>query len=220
MSNRTLPLDDALYAYLCDASLREPVVMQRLREVTATLPEAGMQISPEQGQLMALLARLIGVRCYVEVGVFTGYSSLAVALAVPEDARVIACDLSPQWTRIAQRWWKEAGVAHKIELRLAPAADSLRALEAEGMAGQVDMIFIDADKTGYAGYYEQSLKLLRRGGLLLVDNTLWGGAVCDPAKNDDDTLAIRRFNAELHADERIDLSLLPVGDGLTLARKR
>jgi predicted O-methyltransferase YrrM len=220
MSRRTLPLDDTLYAYLCDVSLREPPVMQRLREVTAALPESGMQIAPEQGQFMALLARLMDVRCYVEVGVFTGYSSLAVALALPDDARVIACDLSPQWTRIAQRWWKEAGVAHKVELRLAPAADSLRALEAEGMAGRVDMVFIDADKTGYAAYYEQSLKLLRRGGLLLVDNTLWGGAVSDPAKNDDDTVAIRRFNAELLADERIDLSLLPIADGLTLARKR
>jgi caffeoyl-CoA O-methyltransferase len=220
MSNRTLNVDDALYTYLCDASLREPEVLRRLREVTATLPEAGMQISPEQGQFMALLARLIDVRCYVEVGVFTGYSSTAVALALPEDARIIACDLSPQWTRIAQRWWTEAGVAHKVELRLAAAADTLRALEAEGMAGRVDMMFIDADKTGYSGYYQQSLRLLRRGGLLLVDNTLWGGAVCDPAKHDDDTEAIRRFNAELLADERIDLSLLPVGDGLTLARKR
>jgi caffeoyl-CoA O-methyltransferase len=220
MSNRTLNVDDALYTYLCDASLREPPVLRRLREVTATLPEAGMQISPEQGQFMALLARLIDVRCYVEVGVFTGYSSTAVALALAEDARIIACDLSPQWTRIAQRWWTEAGVAHRVELRLAPAADTLRALAAEGMAGQVDMMFIDADKTGYSGYYEQSLGLLRRGGLLLVDNTLWGGAVCDPSKHDDDTEAIRRFNTELLADERIDLSLLPVGDGLTLARKR
>jgi predicted O-methyltransferase YrrM len=220
MSNRTLRVDDALYAYLCEVSLREAPVLQRLREVTATLPEARMQIAPEQGQFMALLARLIGARCYLEVGVFTGYSSLAVALALPEDGRVIACDLSPQWTRIAQRWWREGGVSHKVELRLAPAADSLRALETEGMAGQIDMAFIDADKTGYAGYYEQSLKLLRRGGLLLVDNTLWGGAVCDPAKHDDDTEAIRRFNTALHADERIDLSLVPIGDGLTLARKR
>jgi predicted O-methyltransferase YrrM len=220
MSSRTLRLDDTLYDYLCATSLREPLVMQRLREVTASLDEAGMQISPEQGQFMALLARLIGARRYLEIGVFTGYSSLAVALALPEDGRVIACDINPQWTRIAQRYWHEAGVAHKIDLRLARAADSLRALEAEGWAGQIDMVFIDADKRGYPGYYEQSLLLLRRGGLLLVDNTLWGGNVADPGDQSEDTQAIRRFNAALHTDERVDLSLIPLGDGLTLARKR
>jgi predicted O-methyltransferase YrrM len=220
VSNRTLSIDDALYAYLAASSLREPLVMRRLREVTASLDEATMQISPEQAQFMALLARLIDARLYLEIGVFTGYSSLAVALALPEDGRVIACDINPQWTRIAQRYWQEAGVAHKVELRLAPAADSLRALEAEGWGGQVDMVFIDADKGGYLGYYEQALQLLRRGGLLLADNTLWGGAVADPADQSEDTQAIRRFNAALHADERIDVSMLPVGDGLTLARKR
>jgi predicted O-methyltransferase YrrM len=219
MSNRTLGLDDALYAYLCDASLREPVVMQRLREVTATLPEAGMQISPEQGQLMALLARLIGVRCYVEVGVFTGYSSLAVALAVPEDARVIACDLSPQWTRIAQR------CGRRPASRTRSSCASRRRRTAYARSRPRD------GRTGRHDLHRRGQDRLRRllravaeapapGGLLLVDNTLWGGAVCDPAKNDDDTLAIRRFNAGLHADERIDLSLLPIGDGLTLARKR
>jgi predicted O-methyltransferase YrrM len=220
MSSRTLRLDDTIYEYLCATSLREPLVMQRLREVTASLDEAGMQISPEQGQFMALLARLIGARRYLEIGVFTGYSSLAVALALPEDGRVIACDINPQWTRIAQRYWHEAGVAHKIDLRLARAADSLRALEAEGWAGQIDMVFIDADKRGYPGYYEQSLLLMRRGGLLLVDNTLWGGNVADPADQSEDTQAIRRLNATLHTDERVDLSLIPIGDGLTLARKR
>jgi O-methyltransferase len=220
MSSRTLNLDDDLYRYLCGVSLRESEIMRRLREVTASLEEANMQISPEQGQFMALLARLIDARSYLEVGVFTGYSSLAVALALPEDGRVVACDISPQWTRIAQRYWQEAGVAHKVDLRLAPAADSLRALENEGRAGQFDLAFIDADKGGYLGYYEQTLRLLRRGGLLLVDNTLWGGSVADPANEEADTQAIRRFNEALHEDARIDLSVLPVGDGLTLARKR
>jgi predicted O-methyltransferase YrrM len=220
MSSRTLQIDDALYAYLCDVSLREPEVLQRLRRVTAGLDEARMQISPEQGQLMALLARLINARLYVEVGVFTGYSSLAVALALPEDGRVVACDLSAQWTRIAQRYWQEAGVAHRIDLRLGPAADTLRVLETEGCAGQVDMLFIDADKEGYFGYYEQALRLLRRGGLLLADNTLWSGSVVDQADQSPDTRAIRRFNEILRDDERIDVSLIPIGDGLTLARKR
>jgi predicted O-methyltransferase YrrM len=220
MSSRTLQIDDALYAYLCDVSLREPEVLQRLRRVTAGLDEARMQISPEQGQLMALLARLINARLYVEVGVFTGYSSLAVALALPEDGRVVACDLSAQWTRIAQRYWQEAGVAHRIDLRLGPAADTLRVLETEGCAGQVDMLFIDANKEGYFGYYEQALRLLRRGGLLLADNTLWSGSVVDQADQSPDTRAIRRFNEILRDDERIDVSLIPIGDGLTLARKR
>ena len=220
MSSRTLNLDDALYAYLHEVSLREPDVLQRLRRVTAGLDEAEMQISPEQGQLMALLARLMGARFYLEVGVFTGYSSLAVALALPEDGRVIACDISPQWTRIAQRYWQEAGVAHRIDLRLGSAADTLRALEGEGWSGQIDLAFIDADKEGYAGYYEQALRLLRHGGLLLADNTLWGGGVVDPADRSVDTQAIRRFNELLHGDERIDVSLIPIGDGLTLARKR
>jgi predicted O-methyltransferase YrrM len=220
MSSRTLQIDVALYAYLCDVSLREPEVLQRLRRVTAGLDEARMQISPEQGQLMALLARLINARLYVEVGVFTGYSSLAVALALPEDGRVVACDLSAQWTRIAQRYWQEAGVAHRIDLRLGPAADTLRVLETEGCAGQVDMLFIDADKEGYFGYYEQALRLLRRGGLLLADNTLWSGSVVDQADQSPDTRAIRRFNEILRDDERIDVSLIPIGDGLTLARKR
>jgi caffeoyl-CoA O-methyltransferase len=220
VSDRTLTLDDSLYRYLRETSLREPLVMRRLREVTAGLDEARMQVSPEQAQLMGLLARAIGARRYVEVGVFTGYSSLAVALALPEEGRVVACDISPQWTRIAQRYWQEAGVAHKVELRLAPASDTLRALEAEGWAGQVDMVFIDADKERYGSYYEQSLKLLRRGGLLLADNTLWSGRVADPRHTDPDTESIRRFNATLLADERIDLSLVPIGDGLTIARKR
>jgi O-methyltransferase len=220
MSTRTLNLEDGLYRYLCDVSLREPDVLRRLREVTAGLAEANMQISPEQGQFMALLARLIDARRYLEVGVFTGYSSLAVALALPEDGRVVACDISPEWTRIAQRYWQEAGVAHKVDLRLAPAADSLRALEHEGWAGQFDLAFIDADKGGYLGYYEQTLRLLRPGGLVLVDNTLWSGRVADPADESPDTCAIRAFNAALHEDARVDLSLLPLGDGLTIARKR
>jgi predicted O-methyltransferase YrrM len=220
MSRRSITLDDDLYRYLCDVSLREPDVLRRLREVTSGLAEANMQISPEQGQLMALLARLIDARRYLEIGVFTGYSSLAVALALPEDGRVVACDVSPEWTRIAQRYWQEGGVAHKIDLRLAPAADTLRALEREGWAGQFDLAFIDADKGGYLDYYEHTLRLLRTGGLLLVDNTLWSGRVADPADDSPDTRAIRAFNEALRDDVRIDLSLLPVADGLTLARKR
>ncbi len=220
MSNRTLPLDDRLYDYLLRHSLREHPALARLRAETAAHPQVVMQISPEQGQFMQLLVRLLGARRAIEVGVFTGYSSLAVALALPPGGTLLACDISEEYTRIARRYWAEAGVADRIELVLAPALATLDARLAAGEAGRYDFAFIDADKTAYHDYYERLLRLIRPGGLIAVDNTLWSGAVADPADQEDDTRAIREFNERLHADARIDLSLVPIGDGLTLARRR
>jgi predicted O-methyltransferase YrrM len=216
----THSLNDAVYDYLLEVSLREPPVLARLREETAGLPRAIMQISPEQGQFMALLAELLGARRVLEVGTFTGYSALVVALALPADGRVITCDVNEETTAIARRYWAEAGVADRIELRLGPAVDTLDALLADGGAGTFDLAFVDADKTNYDAYYERGLALLRPGGLMLVDNVLWGGAVADPLHQDEDTDAIRALNAKIHGDERVSLALLPVSDGLTLARKR
>ena len=184
------------------------------------MEQANMQVGPEQGQFMALLVELMGARNALEVGTFTGYSALAVALALPEDGRLVACDVSEEWTAIGRRYWEEAGVAHKIDLRLAPAVETLDALLAEGRAGTFDFVFIDADKEGYDAYYERALELTRAGGLVVLDNTLWRGDVADPTISDVDTDAIRAINAKLAVDERVTLSLLPVGDGLTLARKR
>ncbi|MFO1119671.1 MAG: class I SAM-dependent methyltransferase [Rhodospirillales bacterium] len=220
MSNRTISVDDRLYDYLLGVSLREPGVLSRLRAETLKLPQAGMQISPEQGQFMALLVKLTGARSILEIGTFTGYSALAMALVLPAGGRLIACDVSDEWTALARRYWREAGVEGRIELRLAPALDTVRALLGEGGAGSFDLIFIDADKGNYRAYYDAALELLRPGGLMLIDNTLWDGRVADPANEEDNTQAIRAFNAALHDDARIDLSLLPIGDGLTLARKR
>ncbi len=220
MSNRTLPLDDRLYDYLLRKSLREPAALAALRAETASHPRVNMQIAPEQGQFMQMLVRLMGARRTIEVGVFTGYSSLAVALALPDDGRVLACDISEEYAAIARRHWQQAGVAHKIELVLAPALATLDARLAAGEAGSYDFAFIDADKGGYHAYYERLLRLIRPGGLIAVDNTLWSGAVADPGDRAADTLAIREFNDRLLADQRIDLSLLPIGDGLTLARRR
>lgn len=221
MSNRTIQVDDHLYDYILSVSSREPDLMRRLRDETAALGAVfRMQISPEQGQLMFLLAQLVGARRTLEVGVFTGYSALSVALALPEDGKVVACDVSEEWTSIGRRYWAEAGVAHKIDLRIAPAMETLDGLIAEGQQGSFDFAFIDADKGNYAGYFERALVLLRAGGLIAVDNTLWSGRVADPAENDADTVAIRAFNESLHHDPRISLSLLPIGDGLTLAMKR
>jgi caffeoyl-CoA O-methyltransferase len=220
MTNRTIALTDSLYEYLIDVSLRESPTQLALREETATMPNAGMQIAPEQGQFMAMLARLSGARRYLEVGVFTGYSALAVAAALPEEGRVVACDVSHEWTAIARRHWRAAGVDHKIDLRLAPANRTLDELLAAGQGGSFDLAFIDADKEAYLGYYERVLALLRPGGLVCVDNTLWDGRVADPEIADADTVALRHFNEVLHRDERVDLSLVPIGDGLTLARKR
>ena len=220
MSNRSISLTDSLYQYLLDVSLREPSLLLRLREETAADPLARMQISPEQGQFMALLAKLTGARRCLEVGVFTGYSSLCVATALPDAGRIVACDVSEHWTSIARRYWAEAGVAHKIDLRLAPALETLDSLVAAGEAASYDFAFIDADKTNYVGYYERALVLLRPGGLVVADNTLWSGRVADPEVADEDTVALRHFNEHLHRDARVDLSLVPIGDGLTLARKR
>jgi caffeoyl-CoA O-methyltransferase len=219
MSRHSIGLDDALHRYLVEHSVREHPAQVALRAATASHAHAGMQISPDQGQFMALLVKLLGARRTLEVGVFTGYSALSVALALPDDGRLLACDISDEYTRVGRPYWQQAGVAHKIELRLAPAAESLDAELAAGGAGRYDFAFIDADKTAYDGYYERCLQLLRAGGLLAIDNTLWGGSVARTAQ-DDDTAALQRLNDKLHRDARIDLSLLPIGDGLTLARKR
>ncbi|HJU70918.1 MAG TPA: class I SAM-dependent methyltransferase [Paucimonas sp.] len=219
MSNRTLSMDDAVYHYLLDVSLREHPALAALRDANRNHPFANMQIAPEQGQFMALLVQLLGARRTLEIGVFTGYSSLAVALALPHDGQIIACDISREFTDSARLYWEQAGVARKIDLRLAPALDTLDALLAEGEAGRFDFAFIDADKTGYDAYYERCLALLRAGGVIAIDNVLWDGKVAHPAQ-DDDTAAIQALNRKLHADARIDLALLPLGDGLTLARKR
>lgn len=220
MSNRSLNLDDRLYAYLQNVSLREPAVLAALRAETAALPMARMQISPEQGQFMALLLKLTGARRCLEIGTFTGYSALVCALALPADGRLLALDISEEWTAIGRRYWAEAGVTDRIELRLGVAGQTLRQLIAEGMGGSFDFIFIDADKAGYDDYLEQSHELLRAGGLMVLDNVLWSGKVADPSVHDADTDALRALNQKLHIDPRFDLSMLPVGDGLTLARKR
>jgi caffeoyl-CoA O-methyltransferase len=220
MSTRTLTLDDRLYEYLLAVGTREHPVLRRLRAETARLPMARMQISPEQGQFMALLVRLLGATRCLEVGTFTGYSALACALALPQGGQLVTLDRSEEWTAIARRYWEEAGVADRISLRLGPAARSLQALLDGGGAGTFDFLFIDADKTGYAEYLELGLELLRPGGLIAVDNVLWSGRVADPADRDEDTAALRALNARLHGDERVDLAMVPIGDGLTLARKR
>ena len=220
MKKGALGLDDELYDYLLRVSLREADVLRRLREETAAMPLSIMQIAPEQGQFMALLVELMGAVRAIEVGVFTGYSSLAVALALPPEGRITACDISEEFTAVARRYWAEAGVDHKIDLFLAPALETLDGLIADGASGTYDLAFIDADKTAYADYYERLLILLRPGGLILVDNVLWSGRVADAVSNDDDTIALRAFNEKLAVDERISLSMLPLADGLTLARKR
>jgi predicted O-methyltransferase YrrM len=220
MSRRTWGIDEQVRKYLLDHSLREPPVAAELRAATAQRPYAGMQISPEQGQLMALLVQAIGARRAIEIGTFTGYSALWVALALPADGRLVCCDVSAEWTAVGKPYWKKAGVAGKIDLRIAPAMETLDGLLADGGAGTYDFAFIDADKTGYDRYYERCLVLLRPGGLIGIDNVLWGGDVADPKKRSADTLALRALNKKLHGDARVLLSMLPVGDGLTLALKR
>ena len=219
MSSHTLNLDDTVYEYLQSHSLREHPAQIALRAATRTHPHAAMQISPEQGQFMALLIRLISARRTIEVGVFTGYSALSVALALPEDGKILACDISDEFTRVGVPHWQAAGVAHKIDLQLAPALSTLDARLGAGEHGQYDFAFIDADKTSYDAYYERCLKLLRYGGLIAIDNTLWSGKVAAPS-TDADTQALQALNIKLHRDERVDMSMLPIGDGLTLARKR
>jgi len=219
LSNLQTPIGPELSAYIRSVSLREPDLLRRLREETASRADAGLQLSPEQGQFLGLLVRLMGARRALEVGVFTGFSSLHVALAMPPEGRLIACDVNAASAAIAQRYWREAGVADKIELRLAPAIDTLDALLAES-AGSFDFAFVDADKENYGRYYERVLKLLRPGGLAAFDNVLWHGSVIDSAAQDKDARAIREFNAKLHVDDRVWLSLVAIGDGLTLALKR
>jgi predicted O-methyltransferase YrrM len=220
VSNRTLQLDDRTYEYLLAHSLREDPRLAALRAETASHPRVNMQIAPEQGQFMQMLARLCGARRAIEVGVFTGYSSLALMLAMPDDARLLALDVSEEYTAVARRHWQAAGVGDRVELVIAPARDTLDARLAQGEAGRYDLAFIDADKTGYLAYYERLLKLLHPGGLIVVDNTLWDGEVANPDNREAETEALRAFNDALHRDPRIDLALLPVGDGLTLARIR
>jgi predicted O-methyltransferase YrrM len=219
MSTHTLTLDDDLYRYLIDVSVRETPIRRRLREATARLEMSRMQIAPEQGQFMAFLVALMGARNALEVGVFTGYSALCVAEALPADGRVIACDVSEEWTSIARKYWKEAGLDGKIDLRLAPAAETLDSLIKNGEKGRFDFAFIDADKENYSRYYEQCLELIRPGGLIAVDNTLWSGSVIDSNDQSRDTQSIRAFNEALRNDSRIRLSLVPIGDGMTLALK-
>ncbi len=219
MANRRTNVDDILHAYLLAHSVREHPAQTGLREATRSQPHAGMQIGPEQAQFMALLVRSIGARRAIEVGVFTGYSALAVALALPDDGYLLACDVSDEYTRVGLPFWRQAGVAQKIDLRLGAALDTLDARLATGAAGSFDFAFIDADKASYDAYYERCLSLLRPGGLIAIDNVLWGGAVALPA-TDADTMALQQLNAKLHRDARIDLSMVPIGDGLTLARKR
>lgn len=216
MTNRTLNLDDALYGYLLEVSLRETPLLERLRAETASLPMARWQIAPEQGQFMALLVKLTGARRILEVGTFTGYSALCMASELPDDGRMICCDLPGDYNAIARRYWQEAGLAERIELRLAPALDTLAGLP----AGSFDLIFIDADKANYPAYLEEALRLARMGGLVLFDNVLWSGRVLETQPDDADTRAIQALNLALKNDSRVDLSMLPVGDGLTLCRKR
>ena len=209
-----------MHSYLLANAVRETRLQRELRELTQRLPGSGMQIAPEQGQLLQLLVRMLGARRCIEVGTYTGYSALAVALALPKSGRILCCDLSEAWTAVARRFWKKAGVERKIDLRLAPALQTLDALLARGGAGKYDFAFIDADKSNYAKYYERCLKLVRRGGLIAADNTLWYGRVADPRDREPDTPYIRAFNRKLLRDRRVDMALVPIGDGLTLARKR
>jgi len=220
MTPRTLAMTDLLQGYLHQVGFREPEILQRLREETLRLSGANMLLAPEQGQFMALLARLFRVQRYIEVGTFTGYSALAVALSLGASGEIVTCDIDPDTTRIARRYWQEAGVADRIELILGPGLSTLDAILAAGRGGEFDMAFIDADKEKLMAYYERCLRLVHPGGLILVDNTLWGGSVADASDRDASTEAIRAFNAAVHADPRVDMVLLPVGDGLTLAAPR
>ncbi|BAZ04444.1 class I SAM-dependent methyltransferase [Calothrix sp. NIES-3974] len=220
MANQTLGLGENLYNYLLAVSLREPEILTQLRQATANHPMGQMQIAPEQGQFMALLVQLIGAKKTLDIGVFTGYSSLAVALALPDDGKIIACDISEEYTSMARHYWQLAGVADKIDLRIAPALETLDDLINQGESGSFDFAFIDADKSNYDNYYERALKLVRNGGLIAVDNVLWSGRVADPEIQDNRTQKIRDFNQKLHADSRVNLSLVPIADGLTLAMKK
>ena len=220
MSSETINLTPRLYDYLLKQSLRESVILKELREETHKLTNHAMQISPEQGQFMALLMELLGAKKTLDIGTFTGYSALIVALALPPDGTIIACDMSEEWTRVAVKFWEKAGVSNKIKLHIAPATETLQQLIDQGEADTFDFAFIDADKANYSHYYEQSLLLLRKGGLIAIDNVLWSGDVANPDVQDTQTNAIRALNEKVLHDKRVTVSMLPVGDGLTLARKR
>ena len=217
--NRSL-FPDAVEQYVTREIAQETAVQRRLRAETATMPHGGMQIGADQGALLALLARLVDARRAIEIGTFTGYSALAVASALPPGGKLFCCDVSEEWTSVARRYWRDAGVADRIELRLAPAADTLAALLRDGGAETFDLAFIDADKPNYDGYYETCLKLMRHGGVIALDNMLWSGKVADPAVHDPDTDALRALNAKIRDDDRVDACLLTVGDGVMVARKR
>jgi caffeoyl-CoA O-methyltransferase len=220
MANKTIGISDELAAYVVKVGTREPEVLARLREETAALPQHDMQIAPEEGAFLAMLVELTGARRCIEIGTFTGYSSTAVALALPEDGQLVCCDVSQEWTSLARKYWDEAGVADKIDLRVAPATATLDQLLVDGEQAAYDFAFVDADKTGYDGYYERLLRLVRPGGLIAFDNTLWGGEVLNQDAEDEDTRAIQALNTKLAGDERITMCLLPVADGVTLARRR
>ena len=220
MSNQTISITDSIYKYLCKNSLREDEVLSSLRAYTYRMEQRNMQISPEQGQFMQLLIKLMGAKNTIEIGVFTGYSSLCVALALPLDGKIIACDISTKYTDIAEKYWRDANVRDKIDLRIGPALDTLQKLIDKGLSNTFDFSFIDADKINYDNYYELSLKLLRPGGLIAIDNVLWSGDVVDERINDIDTESIRSLNKKIYIDKRVDISILPIGDGLTLALKK
>jgi predicted O-methyltransferase YrrM len=220
MTRRTVSMTDELYEYFREVSVREDDVRRRLQEETGKLENARMQISPEQGQFMTLFVAAMGAKNAIEIGTFTGYSALCIAEGLTEDGRLIACDIDDEWPSFGKRYWVEAGVAHKIDFRVGPATDTLAALIAEGREGDFDFVFIDADKRGLDDYYEKALRLIRPGGVIAVDNTLWSGKVADPDVHDEATMAIRGFNARVIDDHRVQLSLVPIGDGLTLLRKR
>ncbi|AZZ93235.1 O-methyltransferase [Hahella sp. KA22] len=220
MSKQTLNMNDSLYQYLQVTGVRESKVLHALRDETNRHEMARMQIAPEQGQFLTLLTKLTGARKAIEVGTFTGYSSICIAEGLPKDGKLICCDVSEEWTSIARRYWCLAGLTDRIDLRLAPAMETLNKLLDEGHARTFDFAFIDADKTNYDNYYEACLRLLRPGGLIAVDNVLWDGKVADPTERDDDTCAIRALNEKLMRDKRIDYSMVPIADGVSLARKK
>ena len=220
MTATTIGLPDDIHAYVLRWGLREPDILARLREETAGHPRSSMQIAPEQGAVLGLLVELLGARRCLEIGTFTGYSSLAVALSLPDDGRIVCCDVSDEYTSVARRYWAEAGVADRVELRLGPAVDTLDAMLAEGAAGTFDLAFIDADKGGYPAYWERCVELVRSGGVIAVDNVLWSGRVADPSADDADTRTLRRVNETVAADPRVRHVLLAIADGMTIARKR
>ncbi len=220
MANASIGLDDKLHSYLLEVGVREHEVLRRLRDETAAIPESRMQVAPEEGAFLALLVRTLGARRVLEVGTFTGYSSTAMALALPADGQIVCCDVSKEWTDVARRAWTDAGVADRVDLRLAPALETLEQLLADGQAGSFDLAFIDADKENYAGYYEAALRLVRPGGVIAIDNVLWSGRVADAENTEESTLAIRALNDAIAADDRVDVSMIPLADGVTLARIR